>query len=302
MNTLERIHNLSQTYQSLAAQHPEAIREITFAELPEQVFNSNAIENSTLTLKDTEDILIRGQILRDAEIREVYEAKNLARALEILYENPSQHLTVELILTLHRILLTGINDSYAGRFRSGREWVRVGSHIGANPELVNGLIYELVEKYHQDNDSDFVQKIAYFHAEFEFIHPFCDGNGRIGRVLINQQLMKLNLPPILIPAKNKRQTYYPALDAYDQKSDPTPLTDYLSILLLESLHKYIAIVSGAQLVPVSDWAKAHDLTPSSALNKAKRQTTPAFRHRGQWLIPTDFEPYAIYDPNKKLLC
>lgn len=291
MNTLKRIHNLSQTYRSLAAQHPEAVREITFAELPEQVFNSNAIENSTLTLKDTEDILIRGQILRDAEIREVYEAKNLARALEILYDNPSQHLTVELILTLHKILLTGINDHYAGRFRQGREWVRVGSHIGANPELVNNLIYELVENYHhQDDNSDFIQKIAYFHAEFEFIHPFCDGNGRIGRVLINQQLMQLGLPPIIIPAKNKRQAYYPALDAYDQKSNLAPLTEYLSLLLLEALHKYIAIISGAQLTPVSDWAKAHSLTPPSALNKAKRQTIPAFRHRGQWLIPTNFEP------------
>ena len=287
---LERIHKIAEVYRSLAKHHPEAIREITFAELPEQVYNSNAIENSTLTLKDTEDILIRGQILRDAEIREVYEAKNLAHALELLYQNPHQHLTVELILALHKILLTGINDSYAGRFRSGHEWVRVGTHIGANPELTNKLMHELVKDYNKKDNREFIVKIACFHAEFECIHPFCDGNGRIGRVLINQQLMQLDLPPILIPAKNRHQDYYPALDAYDQKSDVSKLENYLALLLLESLHKYIAIINGAKLISVSDWAKAHNINPASALNKAKRQTIPAFRHRGQWHISADFTP------------
>lgn len=286
--TLSRIDHLAKAYKSLLSQHPEATREITFAELPEQVFNSNAIENSTLTLKDTEDILIRGQILRDAEIREVYEAKNLARALELLYQNPHQNLTLELILALHRILLTGINDDYAGRFRSGNEWVRVGTHIGANPDLTNQLVYDLVKNYNQKDHRDSITKIAYFHAEFEFIHPFCDGNGRIGRVLINQQLMHLDLPPIIIPAKNKRQDYYPALDAYDHKSDLTKLADYLALLLLESLHKYITIINGTKLSTVSDWAKAHSISPTSALNKAKRQTIPAFRRRGQWTIAADF--------------
>ena len=283
-----RIKFLSKTYQSLAKHSPQAIKEITFAEIPEQVFNSNAIENSTLTLKDTEDILLRGQILRDAEIREVYEAKNLGRALELLIENPSQNLTTELILTLHKILLSGINDGIAGRFRSGDEWVRVGTHIGANPDFVNDLVHKLVENYNKDDKSEPISKIAYFHNEFEYIHPFCDGNGRIGRILINQQLMKLNLPPILIPAKNKYQDYYPTLDAYDNKNNPAPLEDYLSLLLLESLNKYITIISDAKIVPLVDWAKHNQLSKPSILNKAKRQTIPAFRQRGKWMIADDF--------------
>ncbi len=284
----KRIKSLSKTYQSLVKHSPQAIKEITFAEIPEQVFNSNAIENSTLTLKDTEDILLRGQILRDAEIREVYEAKNLGRALELLIENPSQNLTTELILTLHKILLSGINDGIAGRFRSGDEWVRVGTHIGANPDFVNDLVHKLVENYNKDDKSEPISKIAYFHNEFEYIHPFCDGNGRIGRILINQQLMKLNLPPILIPAKNKYQDYYPTLDAYDKKNDPAPLEDYLSLLLLESLNKYITMISGAKIVPLVDWAKHNQLSKPSILNKAKRQTIPAFRQRGKWMIADDF--------------
>ena len=285
---INRIKNLSQTYQSLATQHPQAVREITFAEIPEQVFNSNAIENSTLTLKDTEDILLRGQIMRDAEIREVYEAKNLGKALEMLVQNPGQNLTVELILALHKVLLTGINDSFAGRFRCGDEWVRVGTHIGANPDFVNDLVSKLVENYNRDDNREPISKIAYFHNEFEYIHPFCDGNGRIGRIIIAQQLMKLNLPPIMIPAKNKYQDYYPALDAYDKRNDWAPLEEYLSLLLLEALNKYIAIMQGAKIIPLVDWAKHNQVSPASALNKAKRQTIPAFRQRGQWKITENF--------------
>lgn len=282
-----RIKKLSEKYQPLAKQYPNAVREITIAEIPEQVFNSNAIENSTLTLKDTEDILIRGQIQRDAEIREVYEAKNLARAIELLAENPSQNLTVELILTLHKVLLTGINDSFAGRFRSGDEWVRVGTHIGTNPAFVNDLMFKLVENYNQ-SERELIEKIAYFHNEFESIHPFCDGNGRIGRVLINQQLMNSGLPPIMIPAKNKYLEYYPVLDIYDHSNNSVPLEDYLSLLLLESLNKYITIMSSDEIIPLVDWAKENKVSSAAILNKAKRQTIPAFRQRGQWMIRKDF--------------
>lgn len=285
---LNRIKNLSKVYQTLADRHLQAVREITFAEIPEQVFNSNAIENSTLTLKDTEDILIRGQIMRDAEIREVYEAKNLGRALELLTESPYQNLTVELILALHKILLTGINDGFAGRFRTGDEWVRVGTHVGANPDFVNDLIHKLVENYNKNDGRKLISKIAYFHNEFEYIHPFCDGNGRIGRILINQQLMKEGMPPIMIPARNKLQDYYPALDAYDKRNDLVPLEEYLSLLLLEALHKYITIMQGVKIVPLMDWAKQNNASAVAILNKAKRQTIPAFRQRGQWMIAEDF--------------
>ena len=140
-----RIEKLSKTYRELTKSNRNAIKEISAAELPEMVYNSNAIENSTLTLEDTEDILIHNMIRTDHEIREIYEAKNLAKAIEYLDNNPDEPFTAELILKLHKILLTDINDDAAGRFRSGDEWVRVGTHIGANPDFVNELIYDLVK-------------------------------------------------------------------------------------------------------------------------------------------------------------
>ena len=199
----DKIKSLSEEYRNLASKHQAVIRDLTISELPEMVYNSNAIENSTLTLEDTEDILIRDQIHTDHTIREIYEAKNLASAIEYLMDNPEKEISVELILKLHKTLLSNIRDEIAGRFRSGREWVRVGTHIGANPEFVNGLMHDLVDNYNSRSGTYFLEKIAYFHAEFENIHPFGDGNGRIGRLLTNEQLDMLNLPPIIIPDKSK---------------------------------------------------------------------------------------------------
>ncbi|MBQ8984792.1 Fic family protein [Candidatus Saccharibacteria bacterium] len=282
--TKDRINDLARKYRKLAAEQEEAIKELTLSELPEMVYNSNAIENSTLTLEDTEDILIRNQIRTDHEIREIYEAKNLAKAIEYLMDNPEKEVSVELILKLHKILLTDIRDEIAGRFRSGREWVRVGTHIGANPEFVNGLMYELVEKYNSDDDEFFLDKIAYFHAEFENIHPFSDGNGRIGRLLTNEQLDMLGLPPIIIPNKSKFDEYYPALDEYTKSGKLDKLTELFAGLLIEALYRRIAQLTAKKIIPLADWAKKNGINVKSVTNKAIRGTIPAFRMRGKWMI------------------
>ena len=282
--TRDRINDLSEEYRKLAVKYKEVIKELTISELPEMVYNSNAIENSTLTLEDTEDILIRNQIRTDHEIREIYEAKNLASAIEYLIDNPEKEISVELILKLHKTLLTNIRDEIAGRFRSGKEWVRVGTHIGASPEFVNGFMYELVEKYNSDTDEYFLDKIAYFHAEFENIHPFGDGNGRIGRLLTNEQLDMLGLPPIIIPNKSKFDEYYPALDGYTKTNKADKLTELFASLLIEALYRRIAKLTAKKIVPVADWAKNNGISLQSATNKAIRGTIPAFRVRGHWMI------------------
>lgn len=282
--TKDKIDKLSKEYRKLAAENEQAIAEISLAELPEMVYNSNAIENSTLTLEDTEDILIRDQIRTDHEIREIYEAKNLAKAMEYLLDNPEPRISVELILKLHRILLTNIRDEIAGRFRVDKEWVRVGTHVGANPEFVNGLMYELVEKYNSNEETHFLEKIAYFHAEFENIHPFGDGNGRIGRLLTNEQLDLLGLPPIIIPNKSKFEEYYPALDEYTKTGKTDKLTELFAGLLIEALYRRIARLTAKKIIPVAEWAKNNGINVQSATNKAIRGTIPAFRVRGHWMI------------------
>ena len=282
--TKDRIEELSDKYRKLAKKNRVAISEFTTAELPEMVYNSNAIENSTLTLEDTEDILVRDKIRTDHAVREIYEAKNLAKATEYLVDNPDEKFSVDLILKLHKILLTDINDGFAGRFRSGDEWVRVGSHIGANPEFVNKLMFDLVENYNTSNELSFLEKIAYFHAEFENIHPFGDGNGRIGRLLVNRQLEMLDLPPIIIPNKSKFDEYYPALEKYERGNSYDDLLDLFAGLLIEALYRRIAQLTAKKIIPLADWARKNNVDQQSASNKAKRGTIPAFRIRDKWMI------------------
>lgn len=285
--TRDRINGLAEEYRKLAVKHKEAIKELTISELPEMVYNSNAIENSTLTLEDTEDILIRNQIRTDHEIREIYEAKNLASAIEYLMDNPEKEISVELILRLHKTLLTNIRDEIAGRFRSGKEWVRVGTHIGANPEFVNGFMHDLVRDYNSDDGKYFLEKIAYFHAEFENIHPFGDGNGRIGRLLTNEQLDMLGLPPIIIPNKSKFDEYYPGLDEYTKTNKIDKLAELFAKLLIEALYRRITKLTAKKIISVADWAKANGINQQTATNKAIRGTIPAFRMRDHWMIDAE---------------
>ncbi|GHV13377.1 hypothetical protein FACS189491_08250 [Spirochaetia bacterium] len=286
--TKDRIQRLAAHYQTLIDDKKEAVREIALAEMPEMVYNSNAIENSTLTLEDTEDIILRDMIKRDHDVREIYEAKNLAKVTEYLLENPKEKLSIGLILSLHKTLLTDINDPIAGRFRMNREWVRVGAHLGANPDFVSGLMSELVGEYNAENGGYFLDKIAHFHAEFETIHPFGDGNGRIGRVLINQQLQALRFPPIIIQSKSKFTDYYPLFDTYLSTTKYGGFTELFALLLTESLYRRIALLTSPKIIPLTGWAKKNNIAGNSALNKAARQTIPAFRLRGRWMIAGEY--------------
>ena len=285
----ERIKVLAERYRDLVQKNPSAILMISEAEVPEIVYNSNAIENSTLTLEDTEDILIRNQIRTDHEIREIYEAKNLAKVMKYLAENPNEKFSVELILKLHRILLTDISDQVAGRFRFGNEWVRVGTHIGANPDFVNGLMYDLVDSYNKNDDRYFLEKIAIFHAELENIHPFCDGNGRIGRVLINRQFEMEGLPPIIIPNKTKFADYYPLLEQYERNNSAEGVSEYFAMLLIEALNRRIAKMTAKKIISLAEWAEKAGSSTQAAINRAKRGTLPAFRSHDHWEIDVDFQ-------------
>ena len=145
-------------------------------------------------------------------------------------------------------------------------------------------MHDLVRDYNSDNGEYFLEKIAYFHAEFENIHPFGDGNGRIGRLLTNEQLDMLDLPPIIIPNKSKFYEYYPALDEYTKTNKTDKLTELFASLLTEALYRRITKLTAKKIIPVANWAKNNDINLQSATNKAISGTIPAFRVRGHWMI------------------
>jgi len=214
----------------------------------------------------------------------------LAKLTETLLEKNESRLSINLILSLHKTLLTDIDDTIAGRFRHDKEWVRVGNHLGANPQFVPTLVQELVDQYNQNKIPYFLDAIAHFHAEFETIHPFVDGNGRMGRVLINLQLMNIGLPPIIIQNKSKLTEYYPLFTKYQSTMKFGGFTGLFALLLQETLNKRITILTAKKIIPLSIWASQNGIKPNVAANKAKRQTIPAFRIREKWMVSQEYNP------------
>ncbi|MGH7195661.1 MAG: Fic family protein [Candidatus Saccharimonadales bacterium] len=279
-----KIAQLKKEFEQLKRGKESLLAMLEETELPELVYNSNAIENSTLTLKETEKILLEQEVMRDVSVRELYEAKNLARVAEYLDSRPNLQLTVENILLLHQMLIGGIDDSIAGRLRKQHEYVRIGSHIAPAPEHLPRLLDNLLSKYLSGHDHYFLDNIAEFHAEFERIHPFNDGNGRIGRVLINLQLAALGYPPIIIRNKGKHNDYYPLFAQYVDNKNAGGMANLLVLALQESLHKRLAYLKGSEIIKLTDYAKQKNLAVNSQLNAARRQTIPAFREKGTWKI------------------
>ena len=168
-----RIQKLKKEFDALRKGKESLLTLIDEAEIPESVYNSNAIENSTLTLRETEKILLDIAVSRDVSVREVFEAKNLARVINyIRTKSQEKEIDRDVILLLHQMLIGGIKDEIAGRFRNKGEYVRVGTYIAPAPEQVNLMLDSILSEYGSDHDSYFLDKIAKFHLHFENIQPF----------------------------------------------------------------------------------------------------------------------------------
>ena len=284
----EKLSKLKTRYNVLKQGKDALLVVINQAEVPENVYNSNAIENSTLTLKETEKILLEQELSRDVSLREVYEAKNLARVVDYTRNKAqSEEISKELILLIHQMLIGGIDDNFAGRFRKPGEYVRVGTHVAPAPEKVDSLIDGILLDYLSDHVAYFVDKISKFHLEFERIHPFCDGNGRIGRVLTNFQLLQLGFPRIIIRDKDKAD-YYEAFREYQSGKNLKLMEKVIALALIESLHKRIAYLDGSEIINLSDYVRNNELKAPTIFNAARRQSIPAFRERSVWKIAKNY--------------
>lgn len=286
---VQKIIDLKKRFDSLKSGKASLLTILEDVELAESVYNSNAIENSTLTLPDTEKILLDLEVSKDYSLREVFEAKNLARVYEyIKTKKDSLVLNQDTILFIHGLLIGGIDDSVAGRFRKAGEYVRVGKHVAPAPEHVIRMIEVLLNEYKTNHDLNIFTKIANFHLQFETIHPFCDGNGRIGRVLINLQLQEFGYPNIIIRDKEKN-LYYKTFSYFRDEKSTKQMEQILYLALSEGLNKRIAYLESQEIIPLAEYAKKHSLSLASLINSGRRQTIPAFREKGTWKIVAGYK-------------
>jgi Fic family protein/DNA-binding XRE family transcriptional regulator len=195
-------------------------------------YHSNKIEGSTLTEAETADILFRNIALPNKNFIEQLEAKNHQTALRYLFREiiSLKKIDKNFILKLHDILMNGIRED-AGIYRN--HGVRI---LGANVPTANYIkVPVLIENLMQTINSqqkDFIQQTTIIHSQFEKIHPFSDGNGRIGRLLMTSMLLKQNFTPAVIQ-QEQRKNYYTYLQKSQQKEDFSLLEDLVCDSILE---------------------------------------------------------------------
>lgn len=171
-------------------------------------YHSNAIEGSTLTYAETYAILYNDNSFKieAKEPREIYEAINHKKALELVLKSieNKEEFDERLIKKINETINKDIKDT--ARYRTVQVFIRGSEHVPPSPEKIPNLMNYFIYNYNNDTD-DIYTKIAKYHIEFEKIHPFEDGNGRTGRLLINYELIKNDLPPVVI-SKDDRVKYF----------------------------------------------------------------------------------------------
>ncbi len=290
LHVYQMISRLRERYVAASVGKQSLIKLINEAEVAEQVYNSNAIENSTLTLEETEKILLQIDLDRSISEREVFEAKNLARVVSYIgTKAPTQELTLDVILRLHKMLIANIRDDIAGRFRQHGEWVRVAHHVAPGPKEVVERLEQALVAYNANPQESIIVRIARLHLAFEYTHPFVDGNGRIGRVINNYLLIREGFVPINIKFID-RKLYYRAFQEFDAKGHTATMEEIVGKALTNSYHKRLAYLEGAHIMTLADYAKTSTLSHSNLINKAHRQTIEAFLEKGVWKIGVQRSP------------
>ncbi len=191
----------------------------------EFVYNTNAIEGSTVRREEIPEIFKNEK----AENEEEVETKGVAKAVEYIKET-TEDLSIKLILKLHELCFAG-SKPFAGKFRDIEVIIRNSEgeiiHQGIPAKELKNVIEEMVSWY-KENKSKFKPLVlaAIIHNQFEYIHPFQDGNGRVGRLLLNYLLLKSNYPPINIRLEERKE-YYQALQDYNLIQDIRPMLKFL---------------------------------------------------------------------------
>ena len=189
-------------------------------------YHSNAIEGSTLTYAETYAILYNDNSFKieGKEPREIYEAINHKEALNIVFENlqEKREFDERFIKKINETINKNIKETSG--FRKVQVFIQGSDHIPPEPEKVPNLMNYYVYNYNNDIEDIFL-KIAKYHIEFEKIHPFEDGNGRTGRLLLNYELLKNDLPPVVI-SKDERVKYF----EFIRKNDSSGLAEWFKEL------------------------------------------------------------------------
>ena len=206
----------------------------------EYTYNSNAIEGNTLTLRET-DLVLRGLTIDQKPLKDHMEAVGHKEAFDFVTELVKEKCEINerVIKQIHYLVLADKKDD-RGVHRRVPVRIMGAVHETAQPYLIVTKMEELLRNY-LASEEHIVTKLARFHIEFEGIHPFIDGNGRTGRLLVNLELMKAGYPPIDIKFTD-RIAYYNAFDEYHVKHNLKAMESLFAKYINERLDIYLKML------------------------------------------------------------
>jgi Fic family protein len=211
----------------------------------ENTYNSNAIEGNTLTLRETALILQEGITIAEKPVRDHLEAIGHKDAFEyvISLTNNDAALTERIIKEIHSLVL--MNDPRnRGAYRGIGVTIMGAVHTPPEPYLVPGQMEQLLADYDSmKRDKHVIEAAAEFHLRFEGIHPFIDGNGRTGRLILNLELIKAGLLTVNIKFTDRLKYYDCFDDYYGNGHTPETLTQLIANYEVEELEKHIRIIA-----------------------------------------------------------
>lgn len=201
VNKIEKIRDKFNGYKKKGGKSGlDKFNEWFFTEL---TYNSNAIEGTSLSLRDTSMVINENIVPKNAELREVNEAKNHKDALDFLLAYTGD-INENLILKIHSIILKNIDNENAGNYRKIHVFIRGENVNFPKPENVPELMKDLIKWYKSNKSKIHAFELAViFSMKFVSTHPFIDGNGRLSRLLMNYILRKNGYPEINIYVKNR---------------------------------------------------------------------------------------------------
>lgn len=209
-------------------------------------YNSNAIEGNTLTLQETALILKEGITIDKKPLKDHLEAVGHKEAYLYVEELVQQKvpLSEKVIKDIHSLVLMD-NREDRGLYRRVPVTIMGAVHMPPQPYLLPGRMEELMLKYQEMRLLNVLERVSQFHLEFEAIHPFIDGNGRTGRLLLNLELMKAGYPPINIKFGDRKR-YYDCFTSYHTNGeDLSEMVSLVGEYLEAELLKYVEIVRNA---------------------------------------------------------
>lgn len=206
----------------------------------EYTYNSNAIEGNTLTLRET-DMVLRGLTIDQKPLKDHMEAVGHKEAFDYVRELVQEKapMSERVIQQIHYLVLADKKDD-RGVYRRVPVRIMGAQHEPVQPYLIRPMMEQLLADFAASQEH-IVTKLARFHIEFEGIHPFIDGNGRTGRLLVNLELMKAGYPPIDIKFTD-RMAYYDAFDEYHVKYNLSAMEKLFARYIDERLDGYLSML------------------------------------------------------------